>query len=68
MPISALLRYAELAREGESSAGARKALLIAHRADVAGRIARLQQDLKAIDYKINVYEQIENDQLLKGCE
>lgn len=68
MPISTLLRYAELAREGESSAGARKALLIAHRADVAERISHLQQDLKAIDYKINLYEQLERDQLLRGCE
>jgi DNA-binding transcriptional MerR regulator len=66
MPISTLLRYAALAREGESSAGERKALLIAHRAEVADRITRLEHDLAAIDYKINAYEEIERNQLLNG--
>src|SRR3954452_8112909 len=40
MPIATMLRYAELAREGDATAAERKALLVAHRAEV---VARLEQ-------------------------
>ncbi|MCO6006561.1 MerR family transcriptional regulator [Actinoallomurus purpureus] len=59
MPIATVLRYAELAREGNGTAADRKALLVAHRAQVAARIDELQEDLEIIDHKINVYEEIE---------
>src|SRR5690242_20231415 len=41
MPISTMLRYTELARQGTETAAERKALLLAHRAEVAAHIARL---------------------------
>ena len=59
MPIATMLRYAELAREGTSTAAARKALLLAHRAEVAARVEQLRHDLEMIDYKISAYKEIE---------
>jgi DNA-binding transcriptional MerR regulator len=65
MPIATMLRYAELAREGTSTAGERKALLLAHRAEVAARVEQLRHDLEMIDYKINIYDEIERSRF--GC-
>jgi DNA-binding transcriptional MerR regulator len=59
MPIATMLRYAELAREGTSTAAERKTLLMAHRAEVAERVEQLRQDLAMIDYKISAYDEIE---------
>lgn len=59
MPIARLRRYAELARGGEATTGERRELLVHHRQAVAARIARLQDDLKAIDDKIETYERFE---------
>jgi DNA-binding transcriptional MerR regulator len=61
MPIATMLRYAELARKGTGTAAERKALLLAHRAEVAARAEQLHQDLELIDYKIKVYDDIERD-------
>ncbi len=58
MPIATMRRYAELARAGSATAADRKELLCAHRAQVADRIAQLQEDLALIDYKIDSYDQI----------
>jgi len=66
MPIATLLRYAELARKGHASAGERKALLLAHRAEVAARVEQLREDLAVIDYKIEIYDEIERDRV--GCD
>jgi DNA-binding transcriptional MerR regulator len=65
MPIATMLRYAELAREGTSTAAERKALLLAHRAEVAARVEQLRHDLEVIDYKINNYNKIERERI--GC-
>ena len=65
MPIATMLRYAELAREGNATAAERKALLLAHRAEVAARVEQLRHDLELIDYKINVYDDIERERF--GC-
>nr|WP_156994285.1 MerR family transcriptional regulator [Pseudonocardia acaciae] len=59
MPIARLRRYAELARAGEATTGERRELLLGHRQAVAARIAALQDDLKAIDDKIETYERFE---------
>jgi DNA-binding transcriptional MerR regulator len=61
MPIATMLRYAELARKGPETAAERKALLLAHRAEVAARVEQLHQDLDLIDYKIKVYDDLERD-------
>ncbi|GAB2839243.1 MerR family transcriptional regulator [Actinoallomurus bryophytorum] len=65
MPIATMLRYTELAREGTSTAAERKALLLAHRAEVAARVDQLRHDLEMIDYKINAYDKIERERI--GC-
>jgi DNA-binding transcriptional MerR regulator len=61
MPIATMLRYAELARQGAATAAERKALLLAHRAEVAARAEQLHRDLDLIDYKIGVYDKIERE-------
>jgi hypothetical protein len=58
-----LLRYAELARKGNASAGERKDLLLKHRAEVAARVEQLRQDLTVIDYKIEIYDDIERERI-----
>jgi DNA-binding transcriptional MerR regulator len=65
MPIAALLRYAELARQGTATAADRKAILLAHRAEVVARIERLGENLAMIDHKIAGYEDIERRRF--GC-
>jgi DNA-binding transcriptional MerR regulator len=59
MPIATMLRYTELARQGTATAAERKALLIAHRAEVAARIDELNENLAMIDHKIARYDEIE---------
>jgi DNA-binding transcriptional MerR regulator len=66
MPIATLLRYAELARNGDASVHERKALLQKHRAEVAARVEQLREDLAMIDYKIEIYDDIERDRI--GCD
>jgi DNA-binding transcriptional MerR regulator len=63
MPIATLLRYAELARNGDASARERKALLLKHRAEVAARVEQLREDLAMIDYKIEIYDEIERERI-----
>ncbi|MEU3508393.1 MerR family transcriptional regulator [Streptomyces longwoodensis] len=55
MPVADMVRYAELVREGDSTYGARRALLEATRRDVQARIAELQDTLAVLDRKITFY-------------
>jgi DNA-binding transcriptional MerR regulator len=55
MPVADMVRYAELRREGDSTAGARRELLEQHRDEVRQRIADLQATLLIIDCKIDLY-------------
>ena len=55
MPIRTIRRYAELVAEGHGNEKERLALMEAHRADVAARIAELRENLELIDHKIDVY-------------
>jgi DNA-binding transcriptional MerR regulator len=55
MPIAGIRRYAELVAAGPGNETERLALLEAHRADVLARLAEIQENLKTIDYKIEVY-------------
>jgi DNA-binding transcriptional MerR regulator len=55
MPIKAIRRYAELVSAGHGNELERLALMEAHRADVVARLEELQQNLKLIDHKIDVY-------------
>jgi DNA-binding transcriptional MerR regulator len=65
MPIAVMLRYAELARQGTTTAAERKALLIAHRAEVVARVEQLKDNLAMIDHKIASYDDIERRRF--GC-
>lgn len=58
MPIKLMREYARLRRLGESSVGARKQILVEHRADVHARIEELRACVEVLDYKIDNYERI----------
>lgn len=55
MPIQAIQRYVELARQGEHTAPQRLAMLREHRDRVARRLQELQAALAVVDYKITTY-------------
>lgn len=55
MPIKGIRRYAELVAAGPGNEAERLALLEAHRADVLAELAGMQENLKLIDHKIDVY-------------
>jgi len=55
MPIKTIRRYAQLVSAGRGNEPERLALLEAHRAEVAARLARVQENLALIDHKIDVY-------------
>ena len=55
MPVREMRRYAELVRTGPSTAGERLRLFEEHRERVLARIADLQRDLDAINFKIDLY-------------
>ncbi|TDC37017.1 MerR family transcriptional regulator [Micromonospora sp. 15K316] len=59
MPVRDMRRYAELARQGDCTLGARRALFEAHRARVLTRMADLEEDLKVLDHKIDAYRRAE---------
>ncbi|MFF8769001.1 MerR family transcriptional regulator [Kitasatospora sp. NPDC015120] len=55
MPVADMLRYVELAREGERTSVDRRDLLLAHREAVRQQIADLHATLAVLDHKIDVY-------------
>jgi DNA-binding transcriptional MerR regulator len=55
MPIKTIRRYAQLVSAGHGNEQERLALMAAHRADVLAKLAELQENLKLIDHKIDVY-------------
>lgn len=55
MPIRAIRRYAQLVAAGAGNGQERLALLEAHRAEVAAKVAGMQENLRLIDHKIDVY-------------
>ncbi|MBG7698694.1 MerR family transcriptional regulator [Streptomyces sp. MC1] len=55
MPIKTIRRYAELVAAGYGNEEERLALMEAHRAEVAAKIAELQENLTLLDHKIDVY-------------
>ncbi len=56
MPIRKMLEYARLARRGESTIAARRALLDAHRVDVEAKLAHLKATLTTITRKLAIYD------------
>ncbi|BCB73949.1 hypothetical protein GCM10022251_12390 [Phytohabitans flavus] len=63
MPVRDMRSYAELARQGDSTLGARRRIFEAHRDRVLSRIAELEEDLKVLNYKIEVYGKMEQELL-----
>jgi DNA-binding transcriptional MerR regulator len=55
MPIKTIRRYAQLVSAGRGNEQERLALLEAHRASVIAKLAEIQENLKLIDHKIDVY-------------
>jgi DNA-binding transcriptional MerR regulator len=55
MPIKTIRRYAQLVSAGRGNEQERLALMEAHRAEVTAKFAELQENLKLIDHKIDVY-------------
>jgi DNA-binding transcriptional MerR regulator len=55
MPIKTIRRYAQLVSAGPGNEQERLALMEAHRADVMTKLAEVQENLKLIDHKIDVY-------------
>jgi len=61
MPVRDMRAYAELAREGDGTLADRRHLFEAHRDRVQARIAELEEDLKVLNYKIEVYGKMEQE-------
>jgi DNA-binding transcriptional MerR regulator len=59
MPVRDMRCYAELARQGDHTRAARRALFETHRARVLARMAELEEDLKVLNYKIESYCEME---------
>jgi DNA-binding transcriptional MerR regulator len=55
MPIKTIRRYAQLVSAGPGNEQERLALMETHRADVTAKLTELQENLKLIDHKIDVY-------------
>jgi DNA-binding transcriptional MerR regulator len=55
MPIKTIRRYAQLVSAARGNEQERLALLEAHRAEVTAKLAELQENLKLIDHKLDVY-------------
>ncbi|RJO73348.1 MerR family transcriptional regulator [Nocardia panacis] len=55
MPIKVIRRYAELVSAGRGNETERLALMESHRAEVVAKLTEIQQNLKLIDHKIDVY-------------
>jgi DNA-binding transcriptional MerR regulator len=55
MPIKTIRRYAQLVSAGPGNERERLAVMEAHRAEVTAKLAEIQENLKALDYKIDVY-------------
>ena len=62
MPVRDMRRYAELAREGDHTLAERLRLFREHRERVLARITELQADLEVLNYKIDIYGKILEEQ------
>jgi DNA-binding transcriptional MerR regulator len=56
MPIRRMLEYARLARRGDTTIAARRALLDAHRIDIEAKLEHLRETLGTIRTKLEKYD------------
>jgi len=61
MPIAEVRRYAQLVRDGDASVPARLSLLLEHREHVLAQLRQVQENLAAIESKIEVYRATAED-------
>ena len=59
MPVRDMVRYVELARLGPATVAERLEILVEHRERVLAQIEALTDDLKIIEYKIDLYSDAE---------
>ena len=57
MPIRRVREYAQLVWAGDGNEAERLALLQAHRDDVRAQVSELEECLRFIDHKIQIYEE-----------
>jgi DNA-binding transcriptional MerR regulator len=62
MPLIDIQRYVRLLQQGEATAAERRMILEAHRQTVVNQMEDLQATLELIDYKIQHYSDIEEQQ------
>jgi DNA-binding transcriptional MerR regulator len=62
MPVQDMRQYAELVRQGDHTRAERLRLFRAHRERVLTRIAELQADLEVLNYKIDIYRKMVEEQ------
>ncbi len=62
MPIREMQHYAELRRQGQSTLAERQAMLKSHHAVVTEQLRLLQEYLKVIEYKIALYQKLQEEQ------
>ncbi|MGK3961866.1 MerR family transcriptional regulator [Sorangium sp. So ce118] len=65
MPIRRMLAYAALVRRGDGTISERRALLEAHRDDVAAKLAEQQAHLAIIEKKVSMYLDLEEQSARK---
>ncbi len=58
MPIRKMLEYARLARRGDTTIAARRALLDAHRVDIEAKLEHLRETLETIRSKLAKYDRV----------
>lgn len=69
LPVRAMLRYAELRRQGNSveSVAERKAMLQEHTLSVESTLAELQSNLAVLHRKIEIYAELEQEAMETAC-
>ena len=66
MPVRDMRRYCELARQGDQTLPERLRLFKEHRERVLNRIQELQADLEVLNYKIDVYGKLVEENAWNG--
>jgi DNA-binding transcriptional MerR regulator len=61
MPIRQMVEYAELVREGPTTAARRRAMLERHRAAITAKVTELEETAAVLDRKIAMYQEMESN-------
>jgi DNA-binding transcriptional MerR regulator len=56
LPVEVLIEYMALVQQGDKTIEARKEILIEQREKLAARMKEMQETLRLLNYKIDVYE------------